>query len=73
LLRPRDALFGTAIMGANYAPDGGGESNTYSASSTFVFGYPGDLQLGLIDDQQSGFAKGPGLPVDGIHHHGRRR
>jgi PEP-CTERM motif len=61
LLEPRDALFGTTIMGANYAPDGGGESNTYSASSTFDFGYGGDLQLGLIDNQQSGFANGLGF------------
>jgi hypothetical protein len=61
LLGPRDAVFGTAILGANYAPDGGGESNTYSASSTFDFGYGGDLQLGLIDDQVSGFAKGLGF------------
>ena len=61
LLGPRDVVFGTAILGANYAPDGGGESNTYSASSTFDFGYGGDLQLGLIDDQVSGFAKGLGF------------
>jgi hypothetical protein len=61
LLGPRDAVFGTAILGANYASDGGGESETYSASSTFDFGYPGDLQLGLIDDQQSGFANGLGF------------
>jgi hypothetical protein len=61
LLGPRDAVFGTAILGANYASDGGGESDTYSASSTFDFGYPGDLQLGLIDDQVSGFANGLGF------------
>jgi hypothetical protein len=61
LLGPRDAVFGTAILGANYAPDGGGESNAYSATSTFDFGYGGDLQLGLIDDQVSGFAKGLGF------------
>ncbi len=61
LLGPRDAVFGTAIMGASYAPDGGGESNTYSATSTFDFGYGGDLVLGLIDDQQSGFASGLGF------------
>ena len=61
LLGPRDAVFGTAILGANYAPDGGGESNTYSASSTFDFGYGGDLMLGLIDDQVSGFANGLGF------------
>ena len=61
LLGPRDQVFGTAILGANYAPDGGGESNTYSATSTFDFGYGGDLQLGLIDDQQSGFANGLGF------------
>ncbi len=54
-------MFGTAILGANNAPDGGGESTTYSASSTFDFGYGGDLQLGLIDDQVSGFAKGLGF------------
>jgi PEP-CTERM motif len=61
LLGPRDALFGTAILGANYASDGGGESSTTSASSTFDFGYGGDLQLGLIDDQVSGFANGLGF------------
>jgi hypothetical protein len=36
-------------------------TNTYSASSTFDFAYGGDLQLGLIDDQVSGFAKGLGF------------
>jgi hypothetical protein len=56
LLGPRDALIGTAILGANYAPDGVGDSYTYSASSTFDFAYRGDLMLGLIDDQVSGFA-----------------
>jgi PEP-CTERM motif len=61
LLGPRDAVFGTAILGANYAPDGGGESETYSATSTFDFGYGGDLRLGLIDDQVSGFANGLGF------------
>jgi hypothetical protein len=61
LLGPRDAVFGTAILGANYAADGGGESLTYSASSTFDFAYRGDLLLGLIDDQVSGFAGGQGL------------
>ena len=61
LLGPRDQVFGTAILGANYAPECDGESETYSASSTFDFGYGGDLQLGLIDDQVSGFAKGLGF------------
>jgi hypothetical protein len=61
LLGPRDAVFGTAILGANYAPDGGGESHAYSASSAFDFGYRGDLMLGLIDDQVSGFANGLGF------------
>jgi hypothetical protein len=61
LLEPRDAVFGTAILGANYASDGFGESDTTSASSTFDFGYGGDLQIGLIDDQVSGFAKGVGF------------
>jgi hypothetical protein len=61
LLGPRDAVFGTAILGANYASDGGGESNTYSASSTFDFGYGGDLQLGLIDSRLTGFSSGAGF------------
>jgi hypothetical protein len=56
LLGPEDAVFGTAILGANYAPDGGGASLAYSASSTFDFVYRGDLLLGLIGDQVSGFA-----------------
>jgi hypothetical protein len=54
-------VFGTAILGANYAPDGGGESNTYTASSTFDFGYGGDLKLGLIDSQVTGFSAGAGF------------
>ena len=54
-------VFGTAILGANYAADGGGASHTYSASSTFDFGYAGDLMLGLIDDQHEGFAGGLGF------------
>jgi hypothetical protein len=58
LLGPRDAVFGTDILGANSLV---GVSNTYSASSTFDFGYGGDLQLGLIDDQVSGFANGVGF------------
>jgi hypothetical protein len=61
LLGLRDAVFGTAILGASYAPDGGGQSNTYSASSTFDFGYRGDLQLGLIDSQLTGFSSGVGF------------
>jgi hypothetical protein len=61
LLGRRDVVFGTAILGANYAADGGGESHTYSASSTFDFGYGGDLLLGLIDSQQAGFAGGLGF------------
>ena len=61
LLGPRDEVFGTAIMGANYAPDGAGESHTYSAAATFDFGYHGDLMLGLIDNQENGFAGGLGF------------
>jgi hypothetical protein len=41
--------------------DGGGESNTYSASSTFDFAYRGDLLLGLIDSQVTGFPSGTGF------------
>jgi len=48
LLGPRYTVFGTAILGASYAADGG-ESGTYSATSTFDFDYRGDLLLGLID------------------------
>ncbi len=61
LLGPRDAVFGTAILGANYAPDGGGESHTYSATSTFDFGYGGDVKLGLIDNQETEFTGGLGF------------
>jgi hypothetical protein len=57
-LGPRDVVFGAAIVGAN---SGGGESHTYSATSTFDFGYGGDLMLGLIDDQLTGFAGGLGF------------
>ena len=53
-------MFGAAVVGANYAADGGGASHTYSASSTFIFGYGGDLMLGLIDSQ-TGFADGAGF------------
>ena len=52
MLGPRDMVFGTSILGANYAADGGGASHTYSGSSTFDFGYAGDLMLGLIDDPE---------------------
>jgi hypothetical protein len=61
LLGPRDQVFGTAILGANYASYGGGESHTYSATSTFDFGYRGDLLLGLIDSQLTGFSSGTGF------------
>jgi PEP-CTERM motif len=61
LLGPRDVVFGAAVVGANYATDGGGESHTYSATSTFDFGYGGDLMLGLIDSQENGFAGGLGF------------
>ena len=61
LLGPRDMVFGSAILGANYAPDGGGESHTYSAAATFDFGYHGDLLLGLIDNQANGFDKSLGF------------
>ena len=55
-------MLGTAILGANYASDGGGESNTYSASSNFDFaGVEGDLLLGLIDSMQTGFINGAGF------------
>jgi len=54
-------VLGAAILGANYAPDGGGESDTYTATSTIDFVYGGDLTLGLIGDQESGFADGAGF------------
>ena len=49
---------GPRFWAADYAPDGGGESHTYSAAATFDFTYRGDLLLGLIGDQQDGFAGG---------------
>jgi hypothetical protein len=61
LLGPRGMVFGTAILGANYATDGGGASHTYSGSATFDFGYGGDLKLGLIGSQENGFAGGVGF------------
>jgi len=61
LLGPRDQVFGTAIVGANTAVDGGGVSNAYGATSTFDFAYGGDLELGLIDNQENGFAGGAGF------------
>jgi PEP-CTERM motif len=61
LLGTRDEVFGAAILGANYALDGGGKSHTYSASATFDFSYGGDLLLGLIDNLQNGFAGGLGF------------
>ena len=62
LLGPGDIVFGAGISGANYAADGGGASHAYSAVSTFDFaGLGGDLILGLIDDQATGFAKGLGF------------
>ena len=66
LLGPGDAIFGAAILGANYAPDGGGESHTYSATSTFDFGYGGDVLLGLIDNQETGFGGGSGLGFESM-------
>jgi hypothetical protein len=61
LLGRRDVVFGTAILGANYAPDGGAESDTYSATSTFDLRYGGDLVLGLIDNQETAFADALGF------------
>ena len=72
LLGPRDMIFGAAILGANYASDGGGESDTYTATSTIDFVYGGDLTLGLIGDQQSGFTGGAGFEFDRVHHLRRR-
>jgi hypothetical protein len=61
LLGPQDAVFGTAILGANSSAIAFVVNDTYSASSTFDFAYRGDLELGLIDDQVSGFAGGLGF------------
>ncbi len=72
LLGPRDMVFGTAILGANYAGSSD-ENHTYSATSTFDFGYGGDLLLGLIDSQLSGFSAGAGFEFDGVHHRSQRR
>ena len=67
LLGPNDVIFGAAILGANYASDGGGESDIYTATSTIDLVYGGDLMLGLIDEQQSGFTGGAGFEIDRIH------
>ena len=67
LLGPRDIVLGAAILGANYASDGGGESDIYTATSSLDFVYGGDLTLGLIGDQQSGFTGGAGFEFDRIH------
>lgn len=40
LLGPREATFGTAIMGANYAPDGGGASLHIQRDLDFRFRLP---------------------------------
>ena len=61
MLGPRDVIFGAAILGANYASDGGGESDVYTATSTIDFAYGGDLTLGLIGGQESGFTGGAGF------------
>ena len=55
MLGPRDVVFGTAILGANFAANGGGGIHAYSASTTFDIDYHGDLLLGLIDNQTNGF------------------
>jgi hypothetical protein len=53
---------GPPFLGGNYASDGGGESDTYSASSTFDFGnLGGDLKLGVIDSQLTGFSYDAGF------------
>jgi hypothetical protein len=53
LLGPRDKVFGTAILGTQGFGD--------SAESTFDFRFRGDLLLGLIDGQQTGFANSLGF------------
>ena len=50
-------------MGANYPSDGGGESQTFSGTATFDLLYRGDLLLGLIDAQQTGFTDGLGFEL----------
>ena len=54
-------MLGAAFIGANYPSDGGGESQTFGATATFDLFYQGDLLLGLIDDQQTGFTDGLGF------------
>ena len=49
LLGPRDVVFGTGILGANFAPGG-----AYSAATTLDVSYSGDLMLGLIDNLENG-------------------
>jgi hypothetical protein len=61
MLGPDDEVFGTVILGGSYAADGGGATQTYSASAEFQFRYRGDLSLGLIDNQPTGFLAGAGF------------
>jgi hypothetical protein len=72
LLGPQDAVFGTAIPGANSVFVW--VSQTCGASSTFDFASRGDLLLGLIDSQPTDrlLVRG-GLRVDGVRHPGRWR
>ena len=56
LLRPRGAAFGNAILGENNASDGCGESVTLQRKLDLRFRqFGGDLKLGLIDSQLTGF------------------
>ena len=61
LLGPRDRSSAPQSWAPIPLPMAAVENFTSSASSTFDFGYGGDLQLGLIDDQVSGFANGLGF------------
>ena len=65
LLGPRDKVFGTGILGANYPTPPklrSAEASLTGSSSTFDFAHPkGDLFLGLINGEQTGFAGGSGF------------
>lgn len=61
-LTGRNVLFGTAILGANYAPDAPGALHDYSAQASFDVGMATrGLLLGLIDNLETGFDNGKGF------------
>ncbi len=65
LLWPRAQILGSSVLGANYTAavgaDVSAQLETYTASADFDVSGRGDLLLGLIEYQESGFASGSGF------------